>query len=206
MYSPPMEQATEHNQRILDQFTRQAEPFALAPSHSTEESIRVLLDAAAVAPTDVALDVACGPGIVSCALAGVAQHVIGVDIVPAMLEQARKLQDEKKLENVVCRFKVSKDDPNKADPASEQELLRISHKFWNHDGGTVCFGPDGYLYVGVGDGGWEGDVLDAGPDLSTWMGKMPRRRLMAHLLANLQGTNNIRTAATILLSISNSMA
>jgi len=103
MYSPPMEQATEHNQRILDQFTRQAEPFALAPSHSTEESIRVLLDAAAVAPTDVALDVACGPGIVSCALAGVAQHVIGVDIVPAMLEQARKLQDEKNLENVTWK-------------------------------------------------------------------------------------------------------
>jgi ubiquinone/menaquinone biosynthesis C-methylase UbiE len=95
-----MEQAAEHNQQILDQFTRQAEPFSLAPSHSTEESLRVLLDAMAVTPADIALDVACGPGIVACSLAARAHHVTGVDLVPAMLEQARKRQTEKALRNV----------------------------------------------------------------------------------------------------------
>ncbi len=80
----------------------------------------------------------------------------------------------KKLENVVCRFKVSKDDPNKADPASEQELLRISHKYWNHDGGTVCFGPDGFLYVVLGDGGSANDPDDHGQKTDTILGKILR--------------------------------
>lgn len=80
----------------------------------------------------------------------------------------------KKLENVVCRFKVSKDDPNKADPASEQELMRISHKYWNHDGGTVCFGPDGFLYVVLGDGGSGGDPDDHGQKTDTILGKILR--------------------------------
>jgi glucose/arabinose dehydrogenase len=80
----------------------------------------------------------------------------------------------KKLENVVCRFRVSKDDPNKADPASEQELLRISHKYWNHDGGTVCFGPDGHLYVVLGDGGSANDPDDHGQKTDVLLGKILR--------------------------------
>lgn len=80
----------------------------------------------------------------------------------------------KKLENVVCRFKVSKDDPNKADPASEQELLRISHKYWNHDGGTLVFGPDGFLYVVLGDGGSANDPDDHGQKTDVLLGKILR--------------------------------
>jgi glucose/arabinose dehydrogenase len=80
----------------------------------------------------------------------------------------------KKLENVVCRFKVSKDDPNKADPASEQELLRVSHKYWNHDGGTLAFGPDGFLYVVLGDGGSGGDPDDHGQKTDVLLGKILR--------------------------------
>ena len=80
----------------------------------------------------------------------------------------------KRLENVLCRYKVSKDDPTKADPASEQELLRISHKYWNHDGGTVTFGPDGFLYVVLGDGGFGGDPDDHGQALDTILGKILR--------------------------------
>ncbi len=83
--------------------------------------------------------------------------------------------DKKKaLENVVCRFKVSKDDPNKADPASEQELLRVSHKFWNHDGGTLAFGPDGFLYVVLGDGGSANDPDDHGQKTDVLLGKILR--------------------------------
>jgi glucose/arabinose dehydrogenase len=79
-----------------------------------------------------------------------------------------------KLENVVSRFRVSRDDPNRADPNSEEELLRIAHRFWNHDGGTICFGPDGYLSIAVGDGGAADDPDDNGQNLGTILGKVLR--------------------------------
>jgi glucose/arabinose dehydrogenase len=52
--------------------------------------------------------------------------------------------------------------------------MRLDFPYCNHHGGKMVFGPDGFLYVGVGDGGWEGDVLSTGQDLSTHMGKMLR--------------------------------
>jgi glucose/arabinose dehydrogenase len=79
-----------------------------------------------------------------------------------------------KLANVLSRFRVSKDDPDKADPESEQELLRIKRPFWNHDGGTICFGPDGYLYVALGDGGAADDPFKNGQKLNTILAKVLR--------------------------------
>jgi glucose/arabinose dehydrogenase len=79
-----------------------------------------------------------------------------------------------RLTNVVSRFRVSHDDPNRADPSSEQELLRFSRPFWNHDGGTLCFGPDGYLYVAVGDGGDAGDPFNNGQNLKSPLAKILR--------------------------------
>lgn len=94
----------EQNERILDQFTLQAVPFAKAISHSAEDSLRLLLETAQVSAEDEVLDIACGPGIVSCAFADVARRVTGMDLVPAMIEQARVLQAERGLENVDWRL------------------------------------------------------------------------------------------------------
>ena len=76
--------------------------------------------------------------------------------------------------SVISRFRVSKDDPNKADPASEEVLMKIKQPYWNHNGGTLAFGPDGYLYIGLGDGGMRADPLLAGQDLTTVLGKLLR--------------------------------
>ncbi|MFO0945690.1 MAG: PQQ-dependent sugar dehydrogenase [Planctomycetota bacterium] len=76
--------------------------------------------------------------------------------------------------SVVSRFRVSPDDPNKADPAFEEEILRIPQPFWNHNGGTVAFGPDGYLYIGLGDGGLANDPMGNGQNLKTLLGSVLR--------------------------------
>lgn len=79
-----------------------------------------------------------------------------------------------KLINHLSRFRVRSGDPSKGDPASEEVLLRIERPFWNHDGGTLCFGPDGYLYVALGDGGAANDPYGNGQKLDTVLGKILR--------------------------------
>lgn len=76
--------------------------------------------------------------------------------------------------SVISRFNVFPDDPTRGDPDSEEEILRIEQPFWNHNGGTLVFGPDGYLYVGLGDGGKANDPMENGQDLSTLLGAILR--------------------------------
>jgi ubiquinone/menaquinone biosynthesis C-methylase UbiE len=88
----------DHDARIVDQFTKQAVPFAAAPAHA--DAIERLIELSGVGPRDEMLDVACGPGLVACAFARVARHVTGIDITEKMIEQARKLQREKGINNI----------------------------------------------------------------------------------------------------------
>jgi glucose/arabinose dehydrogenase len=75
--------------------------------------------------------------------------------------------------SVVARFTVS-DDPDVADPTSEQVVLTVDQPWTNHNAGQLQFGPDGYLYVGLGDGGGGGDPFENGQDRSTLLGAMLR--------------------------------
>jgi ubiquinone/menaquinone biosynthesis C-methylase UbiE len=90
----------EHNAQIVDQFTRQAEGFAQAYTTRNEEVLCRMLQSAQCGSNDTTLDVACGPGIVACAFAHVARHATGIDLTPAMLDQARKTQVEQGLTNM----------------------------------------------------------------------------------------------------------
>jgi SAM-dependent methyltransferase len=95
---------TTHRDAILDQFTRQAVPFATAPSIKDEAALKLVVEFSGAGPDDTVLDVACGPGILACAFARVAKHVTGIDITPAMLDRARVLQTEQGLANVTWQL------------------------------------------------------------------------------------------------------
>jgi ubiquinone/menaquinone biosynthesis C-methylase UbiE len=96
MYDP----AEAQRRLIFDQFARQAVPFSDMPAHSNEEANRLLIEMAQIGPEDTVLDVACGPGLVACRLAEVAHHVAGIDLTPAMIEQARARQRASGLTNL----------------------------------------------------------------------------------------------------------
>ncbi|MFO7544456.1 MAG: PQQ-dependent sugar dehydrogenase [Trueperaceae bacterium] len=75
--------------------------------------------------------------------------------------------------SVLSRFALA-GEPDRADAGSEEVLLRVEQPYANHNGGQLSFGPDGYLYLGLGDGGSGGDPLGAGQRLDTWLGKLLR--------------------------------
>jgi ubiquinone/menaquinone biosynthesis C-methylase UbiE len=90
----------EQRRLILDHFTRQAVPFSQMPAHSNDEANRLLIDIARICSEDTVLDVACGPGLVACTLAEIAHHVTGIDLTPAMIEQAKVRQRSTGLMNL----------------------------------------------------------------------------------------------------------
>ena len=76
-------------------------------------------------------------------------------------------------DTVIARYQVSAD-PSLADPESEQKLIDVNQPFPNHNGGVLTFGPDGYLYLGLGDGGAGGDPFGNAQSLETLLGKVLR--------------------------------
>lgn len=75
---------------------------------------------------------------------------------------------------VIARYTRRADNPMQADPASEKILLTFPQPYANHNGGQLAFGPDGYLYIGTGDGGSGGDPQNNAQNLSSFLGKILR--------------------------------
>jgi glucose/arabinose dehydrogenase len=78
-------------------------------------------------------------------------------------------------DTVVARYRLAgADTPDQADPASEQVLLRVTQPYGNHNGGQIAFGPDDFLYIGMGDGGAAGDPQNYAQRPGELLGSMLR--------------------------------
>jgi ubiquinone/menaquinone biosynthesis C-methylase UbiE len=89
-----------HNELIIGQFTKQAIPFAKKSAQYIDETFEKILTVVDVDKNDNVLDVACGTGSISIKFAELSKHVTGIDITPAMIEQAKLLQKGKMLNNL----------------------------------------------------------------------------------------------------------
>jgi glucose/arabinose dehydrogenase len=104
------------------------------------------------------------------------QGLLGLAFHPSFEENGRFFVDYTDLrgDTVVSEFRVPRPDASRADAGSERVLLRVDQPFANHNGGHLAFGSDGYLYVGLGDGGSAGDPMGNGQRLDTLLGKILR--------------------------------
>ncbi len=96
-----------HKALTIDQFTRQAIPFAQLPGHST--AMDILIRLARPSTVDEMLDVACGPGLVACRFAPLVRHVTGLDLTPEMIRQAEQAQTKQGYRNM--RWQVGDAEP-----------------------------------------------------------------------------------------------
>ncbi len=105
------------------------------------------------------------------------QGLLGMALHPNFVDNGYFYVNYTRLTNgrtVVARYEVSAEDPDQADSLSEHILLEIEQPYGNHNGGMIAFGPDGYLYIGMGDGGSAGDPRNNGQDPYTLLGAMLR--------------------------------
>lgn len=105
------------------------------------------------------------------------QGLLGLALHPKFTENGQffvyySAEDDNR--SIISRFNVSKDDPNKADRQSEQVLLEVDQPYQNHNGGSIEFGPDGYLYIAFGDGGSRNDPMASGQDRNQVLGSVIR--------------------------------
>ena len=103
------------------------------------------------------------------------QGLLGLAFHPQYAQNGRFFVNytDKSGKDTIARFQVSSD-PNVADPNSEVKLLSIDDPFPNHNGGVLAFGPDGFLYAGLGDGGSAGDPFGNGQNTKALLGKILR--------------------------------
>jgi glucose/arabinose dehydrogenase len=108
--------------------------------------------------------------------AGQEQGLLSMAFAPDYAKSGRFYVDytDTKGDTRVVEYRRSADDALRADPASAREVLGVNQPFENHNGGLVLFGPDGDLYIGLGDGGSAGDPQRNGQNLGTLLGKILR--------------------------------
>jgi SAM-dependent methyltransferase len=117
----------QHADEILCQFTQQVEPFLRRHGRTGEALLELMASCAELQQSDELLDVACGPGIVSCFLATRVRRVTGLDLVPAMLDRARQLQAERGLKNIDWKLGYSS-----ALPFEDETFDRVVTRFSFH--------------------------------------------------------------------------
>ncbi len=108
--------------------------------------------------------------------------LLGIALAPDFADSRRFFVNftNRNGDTVIARFLRSETNPLRADPASRFDLLwpsldrTIDQPFANHNGGHLAFGPDGYLYVGLGDGGSGGDPMNHAQNPRSLLGKMLR--------------------------------
>jgi glucose/arabinose dehydrogenase len=107
---------------------------------------------------------------------GSEQGLLGLAFHPSFKSNRKLYVNFTRLDGatVIREYRVSATNPNVVSPSSKRLILRISQPYANHNGGGIAFGPDGYLYIGMGDGGSGGDPQNRAQNLSSLLGKMLR--------------------------------
>lgn len=123
---------TPHDQKIIDQFTRWAKPFAELPIHAEADSLREVITACEITDVSTVLDVACGPGIVTCALAQKGACVTGIDLTPGMIDQAR---DRAVKSNVTVNFQIG---DARSLPFKDESFDRVVTRYSFHHMENPC--------------------------------------------------------------------
>lgn len=123
MPSSSTPQTTAHQERIRDEFTRQADTMAAAAVFTDQEILDRIRQAAALTPQSQVLDLACGPGIVAEALARDARSVVALDLTPTMVSRTRSRCAEAGLGNVYCALS-----PGEALPFSDESFDAVVNR------------------------------------------------------------------------------
>ncbi len=104
------------------------------------------------------------------------QGLLGIAVHPAFPADPRVFVNYTDLDGdtVIASYRISATDPDRLDPDTETSIIAVDQPFRNHNGGALAFGPEGMLYLSLGDGGSGGDPLGNGQRLDTLLGKVLR--------------------------------